>query len=968
MSELSVNDHLEGILSDFEALKRSFDIEDVDDIPSFSSASPVSSPVCPSSSHFFLNHNKTSEGRGGGGQSASLAFNNNNNSLGSAVYPSRISRSSNPSPVLKSRTVVSSLSFNRGTMNKPAIHNNSSSVNRAASFQSRLNPNSYSMFSGPGSDNDSLHSSTSSLEYSGGGGGPLHLNKLASYPSPPPQGEYHRTQPQLPQQHQEGGITGNHNLKKFSSHGSVFHSELDQGPGMMLGAPEPHGINHGSMPSLDLQIRDGGGEMMGMQRGGGGGRMSPGLRYANANANWNGRLHNASALGEEGSNNQQQQGPQVLQAPQPKAKETPRLNKFPLDLDSLVSTISATSPSKTHGGSMSRNAPKPPPRRTGSLQHHTNPPSTSASPSASLSSLDSSSDTPPLSLHHPFLPLSTRFPTPSHGSFPVPVVSCSPMPISPAQTPQLEIVSQPQVVQVVPNPPNYNSSSSPSSPRAIRSLEDGAGNVSDSVGSILQRIASFSRPVTTDATPAAVTQPPKVQSNGGLSSAFEGPAETMPVPTWRQGKKKQEETAGELDTDLLTPMEEREEKERGIMGEEQEEESKSEGQPASTDTPNSTKEKEVNCVEVHTEMEEKGMEKGMEEEEMKKEMQLETDVKMEVCQSVPGLQVSFIQGSDLFGYVGIEAVLDQMRRKTMKAGFEFNIMVVGQSGLGKSTLVNTLFKSKVSRKSCTPNYEEKISKTVKLHSVSHVIEEKGVKMKLTVIDTPGFGDQINNENCWEPIVKYVNEQYEKYLREELHVNRKRRIPDTRVHCCIYFLPATGHRLRPIDVEFMKRLGKVVSIVPVIAKADTLTIEERQEFKERIRQDLVANGIRVYPQKEYDEDPEERILNDRIRESIPFAVVGTDKEHQVNGNKVLGRKTKWGIIEVENVAHCEFANLRDLLIRSHLQDLKEVTHNIHYETYRVRRLNESNVNFSELGLSTWPLENGTADKCESESHL
>lgn len=26
------------------------------------------------------------------------------------------------------------------------------------------------------------------------------------------------------------------------------------------------------------------------------------------------------------------------------------------------------------------------------------------------------------------------------------------------------------------------------------------------------------------------------------------------------------------------------------------------------------------------------------------------------------------------------------------------------------------------------------------------IEEKGVTMKLTVIDTPGFGDQINNEN------------------------------------------------------------------------------------------------------------------------------------------------------------------------------------------------------------------------------
>lgn len=33
---------------------------------------------------------------------------------------------------------------------------------------------------------------------------------------------------------------------------------------------------------------------------------------------------------------------------------------------------------------------------------------------------------------------------------------------------------------------------------------------------------------------------------------------------------------------------------------------------------------------------------------------------------------------ELFGYVGIEAVLEQMKVKTMKMGFEFNIMVVGE--------------------------------------------------------------------------------------------------------------------------------------------------------------------------------------------------------------------------------------------------------------------------------------------------
>nr|XP_020472019.1 neuronal-specific septin-3-like [Monopterus albus] len=295
-----------------------------------------------------------------------------------------------------------------------------------------------------------------------------------------------------------------------------------------------------------------------------------------------------------------------------------------------------------------------------------------------------------------------------------------------------------------------------------------------------------------------------------------------------------------------------------------------------------------------------------------------------------------------FSYVGIDAILEQMRRKAMKQGFELNIMVVGQSGLGKSTLMNTLFKSKVSRKSVLATAQEKIPKTIEIKSISHDIEEKGVRMKLTVIDTPGFGDQINNENCWQPIMKFINDQYEAYLQEEININRKKRIPDSRVHCCIYFIPPTGHCLRPLDVEFMRRLSKVVNIVPVIAKADTLTLEERDFLQKKIREELRANGIDVYPQKEFDEDAEDRMINEKIREMIPFAVVGSDQEYQVNGRRLLGRKTKWGTIEVENIAHCEFAYLRDLLIRTHMQNIKDITSSIHYEMYRVRCLNENNT--------------------------
>uniref|UniRef100_A0A8C1XUQ3 Septin 9b n=1 Tax=Cyprinus carpio TaxID=7962 RepID=A0A8C1XUQ3_CYPCA len=300
------------------------------------------------------------------------------------------------------------------------------------------------------------------------------------------------------------------------------------------------------------------------------------------------------------------------------------------------------------------------------------------------------------------------------------------------------------------------------------------------------------------------------------------------------------------------------------------------------------------------------------------------------------------KASSELGYVGIDAILEQMRRKAMKQGFEFNIMVVGQSGLGKSTLMNTLFKSKVSRRSVKTTEEERIPKTIEIKSISHDIEEKGVRMKLTVIDTPGFGDQINNENCWQPIMKFINAQYEQYLQEEINIDRKKKIPDSRVHCCIYFIPPTGHCLRPIDIEFMRHLSKVVNIVPVIAKADTLTLEERDFFKQKIGEDLRANEIDIYPQKEFDEDAEDRMINEKIREMIPFAVVGSDQEYQVNGKRLLGRKTRWGTVEVENTTHCEFAYLRDLLIRTHMQNIKDITSSIHYEMYRVRRLNENNM--------------------------
>ena len=70
------------------------------------------------------------------------------------------------------------------------------------------------------------------------------------------------------------------------------------------------------------------------------------------------------------------------------------------------------------------------------------------------------------------------------------------------------------------------------------------------------------------------------------------------------------------------------------------------------------------------------------------------------------------------GYVGFANLPNQVHRKSVKKGFEFTLMVVGESGLGKSTLVNSLFLTDLYPDRLIPDAADKIAQTVKLEESS----------------------------------------------------------------------------------------------------------------------------------------------------------------------------------------------------------------------------------------------------------
>lgn len=229
------------------------------------------------------------------------------------------------------------------------------------------------------------------------------------------------------------------------------------------------------------------------------------------------------------------------------------------------------------------------------------------------------------------------------------------------------------------------------------------------------------------------------------------------------------------------------------------------------------------------------------------------------------------------------------------------------------------------------------TQTVGIETISADIEENDVRLRLNLIDTPGFGDFVNNENAWDPILQTIEARFDAYLDQENRLSRSK-VVDNRVHALLYFIQPTGHALRPIDLEFLTRLHKMVNVIPIIAKSDTVSESELASYKQRILRDLAFHGIDIVNLSTADYDDEELAAEvTEIQNRLPFAIVGSNElVKTMDGRVVRGRAYPWGVVEVDNEEHCDFVKLRQMLIRSNMEDLRELTEE-RYENYRTQKL-------------------------------
>ncbi|KAJ1652203.1 hypothetical protein IWQ61_007407 [Dispira simplex] len=356
----------------------------------------------------------------------------------------------------------------------------------------------------------------------------------------------------------------------------------------------------------------------------------------------------------------------------------------------------------------------------------------------------------------------------------------------------------------------------------------------------------------------------------------------------------------------------------------------------------------------------------------------------------------------------------------------FNLMVVGPRGVGKTSFLNTLCSSFSSAQVTSLERHASLRRSAYMmdsrpssarsnvrvsmlpfpENPRTTYAKDGIVLKtltvddfdetilLNLIDTPGWNHDDSGEdasNVYRKIVSFLEEQMDKRVVEELKVRRDKYAPNLIVHACLYFMDPNQEGFRATDIHIIKELGTRVNLIPVVGKADLITLTRKLQLQSDfvVGMKLYADQVSLFDLPGDGEGPETEL---NTRDSVclegpdgdskglgtgapssvmmpfflfnhepidphtlaPFgelaatettlpefkSVLDTLTRTHAKNPLFLGRCYPWGRIDCMNPEHCDFAIVRSMLFDSHRDMLRQHTLGVIYEDYRARQLQSS----------------------------
>ncbi|KAI6030866.1 Septin-domain-containing protein [Pisolithus orientalis] len=276
----------------------------------------------------------------------------------------------------------------------------------------------------------------------------------------------------------------------------------------------------------------------------------------------------------------------------------------------------------------------------------------------------------------------------------------------------------------------------------------------------------------------------------------------------------------------------------------------------------------------------------------------------------------------------------------------FNLMVVGGRGTGKTSLLRLLLDtsdissaaSEEQRASLHRFLRGELKQTQSINTACiETSESRYERVLLTVIDTPGLdfseGKELGVERQVTSIIKYIDQQYADTMIEESKVVRQSR-GDQHIHLCIFMIDPSSimtsdaHRAKssslprkaysetrlssstvrplepddrlldsstpgeltmsPAELQVIRRLSERVNVLPIIARADSLTDSALSAVKDAVRRGLhevqLDFGIFSTPMtaKDGDSSPSRQIPA-AANENDPAGNGSTPSDQHLNGD-------------------------------------------------------------------------------------